>query len=82
MFNFQHAHALERLKYQLVPGEKALDVGSGSGYLTACMAQMVGETGHVIGIDHIPELIALGTKNINSDNPQLLTSGRVKLIGM
>ncbi|KAI8422390.1 hypothetical protein MSG28_006246 [Choristoneura fumiferana] len=36
-----HAHALERLKNQLVPGEKALDVGSGSGYLTACMAHML-----------------------------------------
>jgi hypothetical protein len=26
---------------------KALDVGSGSGYLTACMAMMVGEQGQV-----------------------------------
>ncbi|KAI8422389.1 hypothetical protein MSG28_006246 [Choristoneura fumiferana] len=40
-----HAHALERLKNQLVPGEKALDVGSGSGYLTACMAHMLGGDG-------------------------------------
>ena len=30
-------------------GAKALDVGSGSGYLTACMAHMVGEKGHVYG---------------------------------
>ncbi|KOB65874.1 Protein-L-isoaspartate O-methyltransferase [Operophtera brumata] len=52
-----HAHALERLKNQLVPGEKALDVGSGSGYLTACMAIMLGETGQVIGIEHIPDLL-------------------------
>lgn len=40
-----HAHALELLKEQLVPGERALDVGSGSGYLTACMALMLGEKG-------------------------------------
>lgn len=40
-----HAHALELLKDQLTEGERALDVGSGSGYLTACMALMVGETG-------------------------------------
>ena len=38
----QHAHALELLKEQLAPGKKALDVGSGSGYLTACFALMVG----------------------------------------
>lgn len=37
----QHAHALELLKDQLVEGAKALDVGSGSGYLTACFARMV-----------------------------------------
>ncbi|CAB3223706.1 unnamed protein product [Arctia plantaginis] len=75
-----HAHALERLKNQLVPGEKALDVGSGSGYLTACMAIMVGETGRVVGIEHIPELVTLAQKNIESDQKLLLTSERVKLI--
>ncbi|XP_047986400.1 protein-L-isoaspartate(D-aspartate) O-methyltransferase isoform X2 [Leguminivora glycinivorella] len=75
-----HAHALERLKNQLIPGEKALDVGSGSGYLTACMAFMVGETGRVIGIEHIPELVQMATKNIKKDNPALLTSERIKLI--
>ncbi|XP_045495113.1 protein-L-isoaspartate(D-aspartate) O-methyltransferase [Colias croceus] len=75
-----HAHALERLKNQLIPGEKALDVGSGSGYLTSCMALMVGEQGKVVGIDHIPELIALATKNINNDNPGLLKTERIKLI--
>lgn len=39
--SLQHAHALELLKDQLVEGAKALDVGSGSGYLTACFARMV-----------------------------------------
>lgn len=69
------------MKDQLVPGEKALDVGSGSGYLTACMAMMLGETGRVVGIEHIPQLVTLATKNIQNDNPELLTSERVKLIG-
>lgn len=40
-----HAYALELLKDHLIPSGKALDVGSGSGYLTACMAIMMGETG-------------------------------------
>lgn len=39
--NFQHAHALESLKNHLTEGSTVLDVGSGSGYLTACMAVMV-----------------------------------------
>ncbi|NP_001040252.1 L-isoaspartyl protein carboxyl methyltransferase [Bombyx mori] len=75
-----HAHALEKLKNQLVPGEKALDVGSGSGYLTACMAMMLGETGRVVGIEHISELVNLATKNIQNDNPSLLSSERIKLV--
>ena len=36
-----HAYALELLKNHLKPGNKVLDVGSGSGYLTVCMALMV-----------------------------------------
>ena len=43
---------------------RALDVGSGSGYLTACMALMVGETGRAVGIDHIDELVAWAVSNI------------------
>ncbi|KAJ2942617.1 hypothetical protein O0L34_g2083 [Tuta absoluta] len=74
-----HAHALESLKQQLIPGEKALDVGSGSGYLTACMALMVGATGKVVGIDHIQELVTMANNNIMKDNPELLTSERIKL---
>ncbi|CAH8568703.1 unnamed protein product [Schistosoma mattheei] len=42
-----HAYALEALRDHLKPGAHALDVGSGSGYLTACMALMVGPTGWV-----------------------------------
>ena len=38
---FQHAAALEGLKDQITDGAKILDVGSGSGYLTACLALMV-----------------------------------------
>ena len=48
-----HAHALELLRDRLQEGARALDVGSGSGYLTACMAHMVGETGCVVGIEHV-----------------------------
>ena len=36
-----HAYALEVLKDKLKPGAKVLDVGSGTGYLTACFAVMV-----------------------------------------
>ena len=59
---------------------RALDVGSGTGYLTACMAIMVGERGRVIGIEHIPELVELSVKNVRRSHSSLLTSGRMRLI--
>jgi len=62
-----HGHALELLKDHLKPGCSALDVGSGSGYLTACMAVMVGETGSVVGIDHVPDLVEESKQNLRRD---------------
>lgn len=53
---------------------------SGSGYLTACMAEMVGNSGKVIGIDHIPELVEKSRQNIKRENSDLLDSGRVVLV--
>ncbi|XP_034934672.1 protein-L-isoaspartate(D-aspartate) O-methyltransferase [Chelonus insularis] len=75
-----HAYALELLEDKLKPGNKALDVGSGSGYLTACMGVMLGDSGVAVGIDHIQQLQALATKNIKADKPELLESGRVELV--
>uniref|UniRef100_A0ABI7XIW7 Protein-L-isoaspartate O-methyltransferase n=2 Tax=Felinae TaxID=338152 RepID=A0ABI7XIW7_FELCA len=75
-----HAYALELLFDQLHEGAKALDVGSGSGILTACFARMVGSTGKVIGIDHIKELVDDSINNVRKDDPMLLSSGRVQLV--
>lgn len=81
MFDLQHAYALSILSDQLFDGAKALDVGSGSGYLSACMGYMVGPRGRVIGIDHIPELIEMATKNVREDCSHFLKEGRVKFMG-
>ena len=54
-----HAIALELMADRLSqPGKpaKSLDVGSGSGYLCACMSLM-NPQGLVVGIEHIPELL-------------------------
>ena len=48
-------------------GSKALDVGSGSGYLAATMAHMVGPQGRVYGIEHIPELVEMSKENISKN---------------
>eukprot|EP01083_Nonionella_stella_P018246 50899_1 len=75
-----HAEALEDLYDHLQPGCTALDVGSGSGYLTACMACMVGDKGKVIGIEHIKELHELSIKNISKNHGNLLKSGNLELV--
>lgn len=75
-----HAHALELLKDHLYEGAKALDVGSGSGYLTACMALMVGKTGKAIGVDHMPELVNMSIANIEKEHSNLLETGQLKMV--
>ncbi|CAF4375830.1 unnamed protein product, partial [Adineta steineri] len=62
-----HAHALEMLHDKLIPGARVLDVGSGSGYLTACIARLIQPNGKVIGIEHIPELVQLSIKRISKN---------------
>ena len=75
-----HARALEELEPQLKPGAKILDVGSGSGYLTACIAQMVGPSGVAIGIDHIPDLVEWSRSNVDKDGKQpLVEAGTLEL---
>ncbi len=46
-------------------GDKILDVGSGSGWTTALLAQIVGEEGSIIGTEIIPELVEMGKENIS-----------------
>ena len=47
-----------------VGGERVLDVGSGSGWTTALLAQIVGDRGEVFGIETIPELVLFGSENL------------------
>ncbi|KAJ2162052.1 hypothetical protein GGF46_000927 [Coemansia sp. RSA 552] len=75
-----HGYALESLQDYLRPGMHALDVGSGSGYLTACMAAMVGENGKVVGIDHIPELVESSQEVFDEHYPKWIESARVKVV--
>ena len=44
-------------------GQKILDVGSGSGWITALLAHIVGEKGKVIGIEIVTELLEMGKRN-------------------
>ena len=48
----------------LAPGQRVLDVGSGSGWTTALLATMVGGKGQVYAVERIPELVETSKKNI------------------
>lgn len=76
-------------------GARALDVGSGTGYLCACLGELVlsesfkrdpenasvrGE-GVVVGVEHVPELVVRSMENIERDGKGAWTRrGRLKLV--
>lgn len=59
------------------PGQKVLDIGSGSGWTTALLAKIVGPKGHVWAVEIIPALYEVGKANLakfNFSNLALLNS--------
>lgn len=59
-------------------GEKILDIGSGSGWTSALLGEIVGEQGKVIAIEVIPELMEFGKKNARKYN--FVEKGRLLFI--
>lgn len=57
------AFMLEHLQPQ--SGEKILDIGTGSGWTTALLAEIVGEKGKVFAIEIIPDLKEFGERNVH-----------------
>ncbi|WP_377641727.1 protein-L-isoaspartate O-methyltransferase [Oryzobacter terrae] len=46
------------------PGHRVLDVGSGSAWTTALLAELVGPDGSVLGVERVPELVEVGRANL------------------
>ncbi len=59
-------------------GDKILDIGSGSGWTTAILAEIVGKEGRVIALEIVPELKEFGEKNVSKYN--FVKKGIVKFI--
>jgi protein-L-isoaspartate(D-aspartate) O-methyltransferase len=53
---------VERLDLQ--PGQKVLEVGGGSGYHAAVVAEIVGKEGHVYSVEYVEALAKRGRENI------------------
>ncbi|KAI4717867.1 protein-L-isoaspartate O-methyltransferase-like protein [Aureobasidium sp. EXF-10727] len=77
-----HANACEAVVDLLRPGAKVLDVGSGSGYLTHVLAELVKPEGTVVGIEHIQPLVDLAKKNTakSDEGRELLANGSISYV--
>lgn len=53
------------------PGNNIMDIGYGSGWLSALLAHMVGKAGHVHALEIVDRLCKFGQANINNNYPDL-----------
>ncbi len=70
------AFMLEQLQPE--SGNNILDIGSGSGWTTALLAQIVGPKGKITAIEIVPELKKFGEKNVAKYN--FIKKGLVEFI--
>ncbi len=59
-------------------GDIILDIGSGSGWTTAILAEMVGESGKVCAIEKVEDLYEFGKENVNKFG--FISNGRVDMV--
>lgn len=78
-----HAYAVKLLSKKLFNNGSILDVGCGSGYLTAIFGYYVGvhkNSGNVVGIDIYDEIVKLSIDNIKRYNPELYITNRINIV--
>lgn len=82
-----HAAAAEALLPALAAAAAAprrvLDVGAGSGYLSALLAELAGPDAAVVAVDHLPALVDLARRNVARDPRRaqaLLAAGRLRFV--
>jgi protein-L-isoaspartate(D-aspartate) O-methyltransferase len=49
---------------ELHQGMKVLEVGAGSGYHAATIAEIIGDTGHVFAIEYLDKLVVIARNNL------------------
>jgi len=73
-----HGRALEAIIHNCVPGNRVLDVGCGSGYLTACFMRLLevdtNKQSKVVGIDIYKKMVDLSQQNLLQNHKKYLPS--------
>ena len=75
-----HAETLQYLYNKLQTASAVLDIGTGSGFITAAMAQLVPDGAKVYGIDHIQEINDFAKSNIKKICPHLIKKEKVEFV--
>lgn len=65
---------------KLQTASAVLDIGTGSGFITAAMAQLVPDGAKVYAIDHIQEINDFAKSNINKICPHLIKKEKVEFV--
>lgn len=78
-----HFHSIYHLLEKLEPGNRILDIGSGSGYLTACYGYLLNVTNNdnskVIGLEIDSGLVRRSIKNINKKDNKLFRRNNIQI---
>jgi len=76
-----HAIQLEILKDCLKGAKRAVDIGTGSGFVALSMAKMMkGDDIKVYALDHIPKLVEQARENISKSHKEYLDSKKIELL--
>ncbi|HWB81458.1 MAG TPA: radical SAM protein [Nannocystaceae bacterium] len=72
-----HAYARAFHLLDVQPGDRVLDLGSGSGYGTALLARLVGDDGRVVAVELDPRLVASARAEIDAHTVELAVGDAV-----
>lgn len=61
-----HMVAMMTTALQLEEGQRVLEIGTGVGYHAAVVREMVGESGHVVSVEYLPELAEWARMNLKT----------------